>query len=353
VTEDGAVLSTRALNRALLARQGLLERFSGTMEEAVERIGGLQTQVSRSGYIGLWSRQAGLTRHAYTEALLDRRLIQATMMRVTIHTVSAADYWPMTVAVRRARQQWYLRTWARRRTERDLQRAADATRRALADGPLPLKELRSRLKAKGHDADATSGLGLWLDLVRIPPPGTWDRPRADFYGLAEEWLPPRKDLTEDDARAFLLRRYLAAFGPAAVADAANWTGIRASELRRVAARLSLRTFRDEAGREIIDLPGAALPDADTAAPPRFLASFDPNLLVQARRTMILPEEYRPHIFNVRTPQSWNTFLIDGQVAGTWSYAGGRVRLDPLRKLSRAERRSLDDELAALHAFLFE
>jgi hypothetical protein len=95
-----------------------------------------------------------------------------------------------------------------------------------------------------------------------------------------------------------------------------------------------------------------LPDPDIPAPPRFLPSFDATLLIQARRTQILPEAYRPHIFNVRTPQSWNTFLLDGQVAGTWSYTDGQIALDPLRKLSRAEVRSLDDELHGLQRFLF-
>jgi hypothetical protein len=100
------ILGERQLNRALLARQLLLERATGSLEAAVEQADGLQTQVSRSGYIGLWTRQAGLTRQAYTDALLDRRLIQATILRGTIHTVTAADYWPMTIAVRRSRQRW-------------------------------------------------------------------------------------------------------------------------------------------------------------------------------------------------------------------------------------------------------
>jgi hypothetical protein len=319
----------------------------------VEQVAGLQTQVAKSGYIGLWTRHAGLTRETYTRALLDRRLIQATLMRVTIHTISAADYWPMTVAVRAARQAWWLRVAGRGRTDADMRRAAAGTRRALADGPLPLKELRARLAEAGFEADASGGLGLWVDLVRVPPPGTWDRPRADLYGLADDWVSPPAALPETDARAFLLRRYLAAFGPASLADAAGWTGIAVVALRPVAARLALRRFRDEQGRELVDVPDGALPHPETPAPPRFLPSFDNTLLVQARRTQILPEAFRPHIFNVRTPQSWNTFLLDGQVAGTWSYADRKVTLEPLRPLSRAERRSLDDELDGLRAFLFE
>ena len=337
------VLSQRQLNRAFLARQLLLERGGGSIEAAMEQVGGLQTQVSRSGYIGLWTRQAGLTRQAYTDALLQRRLIQGTIMRVTIHTVTAADYWPI-------------------RSPCGATGSAGTCARGPAIGPSetcggrrtppaerwPTGRCRSRSCApaggEGHHADATSGFGLWVDLVRVPPPGTWDRPRADLYGLAEAWLPPPKGLTEDGAKDLLLRRYLGAFGPASLADASNWTGFAVADLRPIVERLPLRRFRDERGRTLIDLPDAPLPDAETPAPPRFLPSFDATLLIQARRTQILPEALRPHVFNVRTPQSWNTFLLDGQVAGTWTYRDDRVELDPLRKLSRAERRSLDDEL---------
>jgi hypothetical protein len=351
LTEE--VLGERRLNRALLARQLLLKRASGTLESAAEQMGGLQTQVSRSGYIGLWSRQQGLTRQAYTDALLHRRLIQGTLLRVTIHTVSAADYWPMTVAVRAARQAWWLRVAGRGRTESDMQRSAEATRNALAGGPLPLRELRRRLAEAGIEADTSGGLGLWVDLVRVPPPGTWERPRADLYGLAEVWLPDPAGLTEEAARDFLLRRYLSAFGPASLADAAHWTGLAVADLRPVAGRLDLRRFRDERGGELLDVPDGPLPDPGTPAPARFLPSFDATLLIQARRTQILPEAFRPHIFNVRTPQSWNTFLLDGQVAGTWRYSSGRVELEPLRTITAGERHSLDDELEALHRFLFD
>jgi hypothetical protein len=346
------VLGERQLNRALLARQLLLDRGRGSLEAAVEQVGGLQTQVSRSGYIGLWARQEGLTRQAYTDALLERRLIQGTLLRVTIHTVTAADYWPMALAVRRPRQAWWLRTAGRGRTDDDMRRAADASRQILADGPLPLKELRARLSDAGFEPDASGALGLWVDLVRVPPPGTWDRPRADLYGLADDWLPVAPDLTEEAARDFLLRRYLAAFGPASLADASNWTGLSVADLRPVVARATLRRFRDERGGEVIDLPDAPLPDPGTTASPRFLPSFDATSLIQARRTQILPERFRSLIFDVRTPLSWNTFLLDGQVAGTWTYTGGRVELDPLRPLSQAERRSMADELDRLQAFLF-
>ncbi|HEX6140878.1 MAG TPA: winged helix DNA-binding domain-containing protein [Candidatus Limnocylindria bacterium] len=344
------ILGTRALNRALLARQLLLEPSSGPMDGVVEQVGGLQTQVSRSGYIGLWTRLRGLARQDYTAALEGRRLIQGTLMRVTIHTVTAADYWPMAVAVRRPRRVWWLRTWGRGATEADMERAARDVRAELADGPLPLRELRARMKARGHDPGIVAPAGMWVDLVRVPPPGTWDRPRADRYALAADWLPPR-EIGEEAARELLARRYLGAFGPATLADMSSWSGIAVAELKPIVARLELRRFRDERGRELLDLPDGPLPDPTTPAPARFLPSFDATLLVQARRTQILPDEFRPTIFNVRTPQSWNTFLLDGQVAGTWTHADGAVELDPLRPLTSGERSELEDEADRLEAFL--
>lgn len=345
------VLSTRRLNRALLARQLLLERATGGIEAAIERVGGLQTQNSKSGYIGLWSRLEGLRKADYTAALNERRIIQGWLMRVTIHTVSAADYWPMAIAVREARRTWWLRTWSRSVGEVDPQRAADAIAEELADGPLRQKELQARMSARGFSKDVVNGAALWIDLVRVPPQGTWDRPRADTYGLATEWIPPQ-EISEADARERLVRQYLAAFGPAALADAAGWSGIPVAVLRPLVERMELRRFRDEEGRILLDLPDAPLPDPETPAAPRFLGSFDPCLMVQARRTRILPEEFRPIVFSIKAPQSFHTFLLDGQVAGTWRHEEGEIRLEPLRRLTRQERYELEEEahrLAEFHA----
>jgi hypothetical protein len=123
-------------------------------------------------------------------------------------------------------------------------------------------------------------------------------------------------------------------------------------LTPVLARLALRRFRDEAGGELLDVRGAPLPDPDVPAPVRFLPTWDASLLVHARRTQILPERFRPLIFNTKTPHSSPTFLVDGRVTGTWRYEGGRIRVSPFEPLPRSVRRGLDEEaraLAALHA----
>jgi hypothetical protein len=320
------------------------------MERVVEGMGGLQTQNAPSGYIGLWSRLEAMARDDYTAALEGRRLIQGWLMRVTIHTVSAGDYWPMAVAVRRPRRQLWLRNW--RVSEARMREAASAVREELADGPLRQRELVARTAVRGFSREETNGAGLWVDLVRVPPQGTWTRPRADRYDLAERWLPaPDPEPDEPAARAFLLGRYLGAFGPATLADASSWAGLAVADLRTVAEGMELRRLRDDAGRELLDLPDGLLPDPDTPAPPRFLGSFDAMLLTQARRTGVLPEEFRPVIFNTRTPQSWHTFLLDGQVAGTWRYDRNGISLEPLRSLTAAEQAALDDEAHRLEGFV--
>jgi hypothetical protein len=331
------------LNRALLARQLLLERQRLPLPRAVEQVGCLQMQYAPSGYIGLWSRIEAFERDALTRALERRALVQATLMRNTIHVVSRADYWSLVIAVRAERMAWSRSV--QRTDERAVRRAAERLRRFLADGPRRQKEI----------ADAglwVPGVGIWLDLVRVPPSGTWERRRADLFGLAEDWVGPEPELGEEEAREHLVRRYLGAFGPAPQRDIANWAGMSVGSLAGALERLPLRRFRDEAGRELLDLPRAALPPVATPAPVRFLPTWDATLLVHARRTGILGEEHRKRIFNVGNPQSERTFLVDGRVAGAWRYDGGRIRLEPFGRLTRYARVNLEAEgerLAAFHA----
>jgi hypothetical protein len=343
------VLSTRELNRALLARQLLLERSSLPLVRAIERIGGLQTQYAPSAYIGLWSRLDGFRREDLTFALERKRVIQATLMRATIHMVSAVDYAPFVEGIRTIRREWWARVTRRQAGTLDMKGATALLRRHLADGPKRQRELVGLLEAQGFPRMAWSGAGMWLDMVRVPPSGTWDQRRADLYGLADGWV-PKGDVTEAEGREQLLRRYLRAFGPAPLADAANWAGLPVSALRPAADTLRLRQFRDEAGGELLDLPRAPLPDPDTPAPVRFIPTWDAILLAHARRTQVLPEVHRPRVFETKTPHSVPTFLVDGAVAGTWRYEKGRIRLEPFGRLPRAARRELDEEAERLAAF---
>ena len=344
------VVSARALNRALLARQLLLERSPLSLTEVMQRMGGIQSQYAPAGYIGLWSRMRDFDRPMLTRALEQRRAVQGTMMRVTIHTVSAGDYWPMMAGIRRVNREWFARL-RRGITADEMQAVAAAVREELADGPLRMRELSARIGARGYPPAAAGWAGLWVDLVRVPPSGTWERRRADLYGLADQWLPPIQ-VAEEVGIEHLVRRYLGAFGPAPLRDIATWMGCNVGQVRPVAERMELRELRDERGKPLWDLPDAPLPDPETPAPARFLAVWDAMLLVHARRAEVLPEAYRPHIFNTKTPHSHNTFLVDGQVAGTWRREEGRIVLSPLRTLTGPEHRELADEadrLATFHA----
>jgi hypothetical protein len=148
----------------------------------------------------------------------------------------------------------------------------------------------------------------------------------------------------------LVRRYLGGFGPASRKDIASFTGLAPATLEPVIGRLGLRRFRDESGGELLDVSRAPLPDPDTPAPVRFLPTWDVTLLVHARRTQILPERHRPRVFDTKTPHSVATFLVDGQVAGTWREEKGRVRLEPFERLSREVRREVDEEASRLEVF---
>ena len=307
-------------------------------------------QYAPAGYIGLWSRMRNFERPMLTQALEQRRVVQGTMMRGTIHTVSAREYWAMMAGIRRINREWFAKAWAQALAGIDREAVATATREELTAGPLRFAELVRRLEERGITSMPAGSVNLWVDLVRVPPSGTWERRRADLYGLADQWL-PRIEVDEDAGIELLIRRYLGGFGPAPLRDIASWMGVKVGQMRHVADRMGLRPLRDGDGRALVDLPDATLPAEEAPAPVRFLAVWDAMLLVHARRTDVLPEAFRPVIFNTRTPHSFNTFLVDGQVAGTWRHEAGEIQLSPLRPLTAAERREVDDEahrLAALH-----
>jgi hypothetical protein len=342
-------LTTAELNRAVLARQLLLERADLTPAAAVRRVAGLQTQYAPTGYLGLWSRLREFRREQLTDALLAGGIVQGWAMRCTIHMLAAADYPPFTEAVREVRREWWVRA-ARPGLDVDMPAAAAAVRGYLADGPLKQAEIQRRMAADGIPKQAWPGVQLWVDLVRAPEAGTWEKPRAHVYALAGPRLAPDPPLDPMAAEDLLVSRYLAAFGPASAKDVSSFCGWTVTTTRKVLARLDLRRFADESGTELLDVPDGPLPPANTPAPVRFLGQWEAILLVHARRTQVLPEEHRNKVFHVRIPQSVRTFLVDGRVAGTWT-VDGAVRWEPFEPLDPAQRRAVDDEAERLTAFL--
>jgi hypothetical protein len=337
-----AVLTTGQLNRALLARQMLLKRAKASIPRVLERMAGLQAQYAPAVYVGLWSRMVGLERARVTRALERRSIVQGTMMRSTIHVVSARDYWPFMVATEESRRQWFARVYRGPYREADFAAATETVRALLVAGPQPRSVL---VDAVGSDL----WVGVDLDLVRVPPSGTWERRRADIYGLADQWITPTKVAREASVE-WLIRRYLGGFGPALAADIGTWAGMPTDLIIPALERMDLRRFRAEDGRELVDVRRLPLPDAEVAAPVRFLPVWDAALLVHARRKAVIREEHRPIIFNTKTPQSMPTFMVDGAVAGTWKYESGKVKLTAFDVIPRKWKRDLEEEATALAAF---
>src|SRR4051812_31008361 len=222
ITPMERTLTQPELNRALLARQLLLERSPAALPRALERIGGIQAQYAPSMYFGLWSRMRDLDPAAITRGLERRMLVQATLMRSTIHLVARDDFWPLWTAIEAGRRRWWERA---ARVEQKRMRAGEARlRAALADGPLRRKEIDDLL-----GSEVSRGIGLYVPMVRVPPSGTWERRRADLYGAAEDWIGPNA-ATRDDGLDLLVTRYLRAFGPATRNDVAGFAGLTVGDV---------------------------------------------------------------------------------------------------------------------------
>ena len=344
------VLSQRELNRSLLARQLLLERAHLAIPRALERIGGIQNQYAPNAYIRLWSCLEGFRRDDLTRALERRTVIQGTLMRETIHVVSKRDYALLAAGIRGSGQEWWSRV-NKVPADVDMSTFAGRARRFLLGSVRSRAEIEEFMRSSEFPQASSWGFAHWLDLIRVPPSGTWEQRRAHLFALAEEWM-GTLETSEEDGVEHLVRRYLGGFGPASRTDIASWSKVSRSRLDPVLARMTLRRFRDEQGKELIDVPRAPLPDPETPAPVRFLPTWDATLLVHARRSGILPEKYRPRVFSTKTPHSVGTFLVDGAVAGAWRYDAGSVAATPFHRLDRAALRDVREEadrLAAFHA----
>ena len=343
------VLTERELNRALLARQLLLERSGLSIPRAVERVAGIQAQYAPSMYIGLWSRLRGFDRAKLDRALERRSVVQGTSLRATIHLLTPSDWWAFAAATSAERRKRWL---AYHRGGPDARRMSAIARRVegrLGPGEIERAELQELI---GLGPQGISGINVWLDLVRVPPSGTWARRRADLFADARSWIGPAPELDRADATVSLVRSYLTGFGPASAGEIADWASLPTSAVQAALGRLKLRRFLAEDGAELVDLPRLALPAADAPAPVRFLPVWDATLLAHARRAQVIRERDRPRVFSARTPQSAPTFLVDGQVEGKWRFDRGGVRLEPFRRLGRAVRGELEAEaerLTALHA----
>lgn len=344
------VLTARELNRALLARQLLLKRSSLPVLRVLEQLGGIQAQYAPSSYVRLWTNLKRFAMADLDRLLEQRKVVQGTLMRSTIHLVSTADYWPIAEGIGPSRQEWWHRTFGKEFSRAEIDGIAAELDAKLTGRVWPRKELDEQMRS--HSTTVWSG--AWVALIRVPPSGTWKRRRADLFQRAAEWIGP-STATREEGLDLLLRRYLRGFGPARLADAANWAGVDVAKMKAAADRMTLRTFRDENGRVLVDLTRAPLPDASTPAPIRFLPWFDATLLTHCRRTRILPEEYRPLVFSIKVPQSIGTILVDGRVAASWRVerSGEKATLGytAFERIPAAAERELKEEAGGLVRFV--
>jgi DNA glycosylase AlkZ-like len=350
------VLSARALNRATLARQLLLERADWPILDAVHHLVGLQAQVPANPYLALWSRIAGFDADNLGELLVDRKVVRTTVMRATIHLVTAEDALvlrPLMQPVLDAELARH-RDYALALREVDVEAVLDFARPLLGERPYNGGQLRAAMAERfpEHDAAALAyACRCRLALVQVPPRGLWRRSGQVAVTTAEAWL--SAPLASQPSIDEVVLRYLGAFGPAATADIATWS--RLTGLREVVERLQprLRGFRDERGRELFDLPDAPRPDPDTPAPPRFLPEYDNAVLSHADRTRVVPEEHRAWLFSTPAPVH-GSVLHDGFLVGTWSIErtdAAVLMVRPVVALSRRATASVEAEGRRVLRFL--
>ncbi|WP_327727154.1 winged helix DNA-binding domain-containing protein [Streptomyces sp. NBC_00487] len=377
-------LGTHALNRATLARQLLLHRAPVSAKaasakaasseavsaqapsaqpaapasapppmsahDAVAHLLGLQAQNVRPPYYALAARLEGFAPEQLSELMADRAVVRIVTMRSTIHTHTAEDCLTLRPLVQPARER-ELNLFRKGLAGVDLDRLAAIARELVEAEPRTLKQLREALLVEWPDADPFA-LGIAarcrLPLVQVTPRGLWGRSGQVALTTAEHWL--GRPAEPAPAPETVVRRYLAAFGPASVKDMQTWAGL--TRLREAFERLrpELLTFRDDHGTELFDLPDAPRPDPETPAPPRLLPEFDNLLLSHADRSRVVPPDLKGRSWQGN--QAYRTFLVDGFLAGIWKLDAGVLTLEPFGRLTRQQRADLVAEaertLTTLH-----
>jgi DNA glycosylase AlkZ-like len=342
-------LSQRALNRALLERQHLLRRRRTSAASEIEHLVAMQAQVPNSPYVGLWTRIEGFQPEELSNLITGRRAVRLGILRNTLHLITARD----CLALRPLFQPVLERAlrsspFGRNLVGLDSAAVTAEAERLMEEKPRTLAGLGAALKERWPDRDATSlayAIRHLVPLIQLPPRGLWGKNAQATWTTAQLWLGQPVKAKASVSR--LIRRYLAAFGPATVADMASWSGLTGLREAFEQQRSRLRTFRDELGRELFDVPDGPLPGAESAAPPRFLPEYDNILLGHDLRTRVIDPAYRHSIF-------LGTLLVDGFVQGTWTIERGRevarLSIEPLRRLTRAERVAVADEGERLMTF---
>ncbi|HYO76251.1 MAG TPA: winged helix DNA-binding domain-containing protein [Thermoanaerobaculia bacterium] len=341
------MLTKRALNRALLARQLLLERASIDAKTAVAQLAALQAQVPKPPYLALWSRLAAFTRDDLHAAIANRQLVRGTMMRATLHLATVDDF----MAWRAALQPVLARTaQSIAKTEYDVDALCATAREFFDEQPRTFDELRDEFP-KGDERLMAYAVRMHLPLLMVPDDSTWSYPPNAAFAVAETFT--RRKIGTNAAPHELVLRYLDAFGPATPADFQNWSGLKGARSVFDELRPQLETFRDGKKRELFDVPNAPRPDEETAAPIRLLPEFDSAILGHDDRSRIIADEHRPRVVT-KNLRILATILVDGFVAGTWAVKrkskSATLTITPFVKLDKRTRAALVDEGEKMVAF---
>lgn len=333
----------------------LLVRERATVVKAVERLLALQAQVPRPPHVALWSRLQKFKRDDLLAPLKARTLVRGTMMRGTLHIMSAKDFLAFRMALQPSLTAGMMSIVGQGPIP-SIETLMTAGRSAFGRKARPFADVRAALQSRfpeAHERSMGYAVRMQLPLVQVPADGeAWGFPGDSDFALAEHWL--KTKVGAGSGPGPLILRYLAAFGPATTADIQGWLGIRGVAEALAPIRDKLLTFCDGRGREVFDLPAAPRPDADTPAPVRFLPEYDSVILAHADRARIVDEAHRKALVtkNLIVPA---TFLIDGRVAGTWKIerkrATATLRLAPLVPIAKAARAALQEEGEALLRFV--
>jgi winged helix DNA-binding protein len=346
------VLSARALNRALLERQMLLRRKKISVLAAIERLVGMQAQSPLAPYVGLWSRIEDFEPGELIRLMNTRRVVRLAIMRSTIHLMSARDCLALRPLFDPVLDRSLHSNWRQGLEGVDAKALAPAARKIVEKQPQTFSDLGGLLAEQWPHNDAAAlamAARAWLPLVQVPPRGIWGVGGLAKHTTAEHWI--GRPLAKRSGRNEMIKRYLRAYGPASVRDIQMWSGLTGLQDAVEQLRPTLRAFRDEQDRELFDLPGAPLPDADTLAPPRFIPEYDNLLLSHADRLRVIADADRARIFTK------GALLVDGFVAGTWKIKRARASADLLveqfRRLGREEKAEVSEEGTRLLGFAAE
>lgn len=341
-------IDKRTLNRVTLERQLLLQRHPVTVPDALDRLVGLQAQAVNAPYLGLWTRLSDFALADLTDRLTDRSVVRSSVLRGTQHLVRADDFWWLRPLIEPALLRGRQAAFGKQTAGLDLDELAAHARSLLAGQQLTRPrlgaELASRWPAYEPMALAWSAQTL-VPVVHPPPSGTWRRGGATPFVLATDWLGSAQPNHGPDE---LVRRYLAAFGPATVADMRQWSGVRG--LGEVVERMPLVSL----GEGLYDLPDMTY-ESDVDAPVRFLPDFDNLMVAYADRTRLMPDDYRKRV--CVGAMVFATVLVDGTVRGTWKLALGKdkttLTITLFERLPRASQVEVETEALRLLDFAAE